>query len=315
MIGVLVKGRIRMVEEHVALVALLRARPEGLSWRELTEQVRETGSAARVWDRFFPAQLIPVTDDDQLLRQADVDLQSWHRAGLRFVSVLDTEYPARLLDVVETPPFLFAQGLLDPADEGVSVVGSRKASPRGLKVASTIATHLAEAGLTVISGLAAGIDTAAHTAALAAGGRTVAFIGTGSLRAYPPQNQELQARIAREGLVLSQFWPSAAPSKQSFPMRNALMSGYGLATIVVEAGEHSGARIQARKATEHGRPVILTDHVVAATSWARDLAQRPGVWVAAGTQEVADIIASIRQEPVVMEMAMEKALITLAQGR
>ncbi|MEV6774338.1 DNA-processing protein DprA [Nocardia sp. NPDC051030] len=300
-----------MTDEHVALVALLRARPENLSWRALTEQVLEVGSARRVWDHYFPAPLIPVHDDEQLLRDAEADLQSWRQAGLRFVCVLDTDFPRRLLDVVETPPFLFAQGHLDPLDEGVSVVGSREASSRGLQMAASIATHLANAGLTVISGLAAGIDTAAHTAALAAGARTVAFIGTGSLREYPPQNRDLQRRIATEGLVLSQFWPPAGPSKASFPMRNALMSGYGLATIVCEAGEHSGARIQARKAVEHGRPVILTDRVVAATTWARELAQRPGVWVASGTQEVADIIGSIRQQPALME----KALFALAQGR
>ncbi|GAB4590149.1 DNA-processing protein DprA [Nocardia sp. IFM 10818] len=300
-----------MVDEHGALVALLRARPGGLSWRELTEQVREAGSAVQVWDRHFPAQLIPVTEDDHQLDQAAADLKEWRESGLQFVSVLDPQFPRRLLDVVEVPPFLLAQGELDPVDEGVSVVGSREASARGLHMAASIATHLAQAGLTVISGLAAGIDTAAHTAALAAGGRTVAFIGTGSWRAYPPENQALQRRIAEHGLVLSQFWPQAGPTKTSFPQRNALMSGYGLATIVCEAGEHSGARIQARKATEHGRPVILTDRVVAATTWARRLAQRPGVWVASSTQEIADIIASIRRQPDLTE----QALLALAQGR
>lgn len=302
---------VQVTDEHVALVALLRARPKDMSWRELTAEIRETGRAVSVWDRYFPTQLIPVVDDELLLREAAADLQRWHTHGLRFVSVLDKDFPHRLLDVVETPPFLIAQGRLDPNDVGVSVVGSRAASARGLQMAATIATHLAEAGLTVISGLAAGIDTAAHSAALAAGGRTVAFIGTGSLSHFPPENQDLQRWIAAEGLVLSQFWPQAPLTKTSFPMRNALMSGYGLATIVCEAGERSGARIQARKAVEHGRPVILTDRVVATTTWARALAQRPGVWVASGTQEVADIISSIRQQPTMME----KALLALAQGR
>ncbi len=102
------------------------------------------------------------------------------------------------------------------------------------------------AGITVISGLAAGIDTAAHVAALDAGGRTVAVLGTGINRVYPAANRELQERIACEGLVLSQFWPDAAATKKSFPLRNATMSGYGRVTIVGEAGETSGARIQAR---------------------------------------------------------------------
>lgn len=115
--------------------------------------------------------------------------------------------------------------------------------------------------LSVIAGLAEGIDTAAHRAALVAGGRTVAFIGTGIDKRYPAANIEIHDEIAHSGLVLSQFYPGAGPTKHTFPMRNVLMSGYGLATIVVEAGEYSGSRIQARTAGEHGRPVILTDSV------------------------------------------------------
>lgn len=222
-----------MIEEHAALVALLRARPKNLSWRELTEEIRETDSAIQVWDHYFPAQL-PDIDHQQLLDDATTDLRTWANAGLRFVSVLDPLFPRRLLDVVETPPFLIAQGALDPADEGVSIVGTRAASDRGRDMARTLATHLAEGGLTVISGLATGIDTAAHIAALEAGGRTVAFIGSGSQRYFPPENRHLQVRIASEGLVLSQFWPQAAGSRASLPMRSTLMSGYGLATVVIE---------------------------------------------------------------------------------
>ncbi|WP_435070520.1 DNA-processing protein DprA [Amycolatopsis thermoflava] len=99
--------------------------------------------------------------------------------------------------------------------------------------------------------------------------------------------------IGTAGLVLSQFWPDAPPGKHSFPMRNAVMSGYGRATIVVEAGEHSGARIQARQAVAHGRPVILTDLVVRANRWPADLIGRPGVHVAHGTAEVMTIVEDI----------------------
>lgn len=120
------------------------------------------------------------------------------------------------------------------------------ASARALGVADFAARRLVERGLSVISGLAAGVDSAAHCAALDASGRAVAFLGSGITKYYPVQNWELQDEIGRRGLVLSQSWPEAAPTKHSFPMRNAAMSGYGLATIVVEAGEHSGTRIQAR---------------------------------------------------------------------
>jgi DNA processing protein len=125
----------------------------------------------------------------------------------------------------------------------------------------------------------------------------VAVIGTGITRYYPAANRALQERIAADGLVLSQFWPDAAPTKQSFPMRNAVMSGYGHATIVIEAGEHSGARIQARQAIAHGRPVVLTDLVVKATTWSAGLIGRPGVHVAGSTAEIMEIAEDVASGP------------------
>jgi len=179
----------------------------------------------------------------------------------------------------------------------MSVVGSRDASPRGLSVARSIAAGLVDHGITVIAGLAKGIDSAAHVAAMEAGGRTVAVLGTGINHCYPAENRALQNRIAAEGLVLSQFWPNAPPTKHTFPMRNTVMSGYGCATIVVEAGEHSGARIQARRAVAHGRPVILSDLVVKANKWPAELIDRPGVYVAGSTAEVMSIVESITAGP------------------
>ena len=175
----------------------------------------------------------------------------------------------------------------------MSVVGSRKASDRGLTIAAAVARELVTRRIAVVSGLAQGIDTAAHRAALAAGGRTVAVIGTGISQAYPAENRELQDEIASRGLVLSQFLPDAPPQKHYFPMRNATMSGYGLATIVVEAGEHSGARGQARLAVEHGRPVILTDAVARHNEWAQALLGRPGVHMAASLAGVLSIVDGI----------------------
>lgn len=286
-----------MNEDHAALVALLRTRPSGLNWRKLTEEVLERGSAVAAWEFHNPAALIASPQAEAALRDARADLEAWQREGLQFISVLDKEFPQRLLDILETPPFLFAQGTVAPDDPGLSVVGSRKASPRGVEMATNIAKFLVDQELTVISGLAAGIDAAAHTAALAAGGRTVAFIATGCKRNYPAQNAGLQAAIVEDGLVLSQFWPDAPPQKQNFLMRNALMSGYGLATIVVEAGETSGARAQARMAVEHGRPVILTDTVVRMNEWAKRLTQQRGVHVVTGWREIGPIIDEIRSEP------------------
>lgn len=284
----------RRQEEQAALVALLRLRPQGLRWTELTEHVLEHGSALAALRFLTGDQLFLTGDQEAELAAAARDLRAWHEEGLLFTTVLDVDYPTRLRDVHQVPPFLFARGELRPGDVGVSVVGSRNASEQGIKMATSVAHALVDDGISVISGLAAGIDTAAHRATLGAGGRAVGVIGTGIRLRYPAANRELHEQVSRHGLLLSQFWPDAPPRKQTFPMRNATMSGYGVATVVIEAGEHSGARIQARLAVEHGRPVILTDLVLEATDWAKYLRDRPGVHVAGSTQEVVALVRGLR---------------------
>lgn len=214
------------------------------------------------------------------------DLKMWREHGLDFVSVFDPRFPERLRATIDVPPFLFASGNLKADDLGVSVVGSRHCTPEGVSFAVDCAHMLVKRGLTVIAGLAKGIDTFAHQTALNDGGRTVAFIGTGIDRQYPTENRGLQQEIEERGLVLSQFWPGSQPTKQSFPMRNALMSGYGVATIIADAGEHSGTRIQARQAQRHGRPIIINHMVLDKAQWARDLAGRPGVYVVDNVKDV-----------------------------
>ena len=286
----------KLAGENAALVALLRTRPENLKWAELTSEVVDAGSAQAVWDRLVPPSLLPIPGEPDPLLEAENELKRWEASGLRFLSVLDPAFPQRLLDIHQVPPFLFARGDVKPIDYGVSIVGSRRASERGTGIAQTLAQMMVKEDITVIAGLAEGIDAAAHRAALDAGGRTVAFIGTGQNVSYPAKNRAMQEEIASAGLVLSQFWPDAPVQKHNFLMRNALMSGYGLATIVVEAGELSGTRAQARMAVEHGRPVILTDMVVANTQWGKDLVGRPGVHVASGTAEIRDIIGQIYEQ-------------------
>lgn len=279
--------------EQTALVALLRARPAGRSWPQITEEVIASGSAAAVWQRTIPQPLLTVPGQPDLLADAAASISCWQQQGLIVLTVLDADYPARLRAVHQAPPVLFGRGRLVPDELAVSVVGSRQASERGLQVAGQIAATLSGQGITVLSGLAAGIDTAAHHGALATGGRTVAVLGTGIDRVYPATNAGLHAHIGASGLLLSQFWPAAPPQKHTFLLRNATMSGYGLATVVVEAGEHSGARAQARIAVEHGRPVILTDLVLTATRWAPELLGRPGVYPAATLAQVSDIVTGL----------------------
>ncbi|MFI5960440.1 DNA-processing protein DprA [Cryptosporangium sp. NPDC051539] len=283
--------------EFAALLTLLRRRAASVGWNEIAADVAAAGSAVALLEEPADGALFAAEDAAEELTLAEADVRAWHEAGYRWVSILDPQYPSRLLGIREVPPFLFYEGKLRIQDEGMSVVGSRAATDWGLKLAADAARMLVSEGLSVIAGLAAGIDTAAHRAALDAGGRTVAFLGTGITRSYPASNRALQREIAERALLLSQFYPDAPPTKQSFPMRNATMSGYGLATLVIEAGEHSGTRIQARVAGEHGRPVILTDRVVAATTWGKALADRPGVYVVGSIDELAQAITDVREAP------------------
>ena len=262
-------------EEQAALVAWLR-RP-GVVWSAVTEQLEECGSVQKAAAGQAPAQgsLFEVASADGL-DEAARDLERWERAGIRMVCVLDAEYPSNLRMVHQHPPVLFMRGTADERDAtSVAIVGTRQPTPRGIDQARQLATGLAAHGVPVISGLAAGIDTAALTAALTAGGRAVAVIGTGIDRVYPPQNAGLQEEIAANGLLISQFLPGSPPTKASFPMRNAVMSGYALATVVVEAADRSGSRMQARLALQHGRHVFLMRSLLE-HEWARDYAERPG---------------------------------------
>lgn len=204
---------------------------------------------------------------------------------MRLVTILDEDYPLYLRLVHQRPPFLFLRGTPVEDDLRVAVVGTRTPTPQGVAHARAIAGGLAERGVTVVSGLAAGIDTAAHGTALAVGGRTVGVIGTGLQRSYPTQNARLQQEIAERGLLVSQFWPDSPPSKSSFPMRNAVMSGYSLATIVVEAAYRSGARMQARLALEHGRRVFLMRSLMT-HEWAREYVSRPNTTIIDGPDDV-----------------------------
>lgn len=279
--------------ERAALVALLRR--ADATWADVSVDVQDSGSAVAVLraaagqdDTLFPDE----TAVDRLIEEATAEIADWESDGTRVHAFFDDSYPGQLRGIREMPPILFTRGVRQPDTRAIAVVGTRKPSDRGLRIARDVATRLAERAVTVVSGLAKGIDTAAHEAALTGGGRTVAVIGTGIRRHYPAENRVLQDHIARVGLVVSQFWPDAAPTKWSFPMRNAVMSGYAAATLVVEAGPHSGARIQARLALQHGRPVVLTDQVMR-QDWGKEFAQRPGVTVAHSMRELIETVDEI----------------------
>ena len=175
----------------------------------------------------------------------------------RLVITSDPEYPPLLSQVYAPPPVLFLRGDLSPCKTGgVAVVGSRKVSAYGLKSARGLGRELARGGVSLISGLARGIDTAAHESSLAHGGHTVGVLGCGLDRAYPPENRKLINQMAEQGAVVSEFPLGTAPAAGNFPVRNRVISGMSRAVVVVEASQRSGALITARHALDQGREVF-----------------------------------------------------------
>ena len=166
-------------------------------------------------------------------------------------------YPGLLARIDDPPSLLFTRGRLLPCDAlAVAIVGARHATPYGLKVAERLAGGLARAGYTVVSGLARGIDAAAHRGALAAGGRTIAVLGSGVLNIYPPEHADLARDVVASGAVVSELPPLTEPTAGTFPQRNRIVSGLSLGVVVVQAAERSGALITARLAGEQGREVF-----------------------------------------------------------
>ena len=176
--------------------------------------------------------------------------------GANVVTQASPEYPRALREIYNPPIVLYVWGALTERDHhAISIVGSRKTSHYGLESAKKLAYQLAYSGLTVVSGLARGIDTAAHQGALAAQGRTVAVIGSGLMDLYPPENLGLAEKIAASGAVVSEYPMTFPPDRTTFPYRNRIVAGWGSGLLVVEAGLNSGALITAGQALEHGRLV------------------------------------------------------------
>jgi DNA processing protein len=187
------------------------------------------------------------------------DMARIEAAGVRVLTWNSEDYPERLREVDDSPPVLYMLGEVSPSDAwAVAVVGTRRATSYGREVAARLSAGLAEAGVSVISGLAKGVDTVAHNAALDAGGRTLAVLGSGVDVIYPYENRHLAQRIVDEGrgAVLSEYPIGTRPEPTNFPPRNRIISGLSLGVLVVEADEKSGALITVRFALEHGRDVF-----------------------------------------------------------
>ncbi|REJ66344.1 MAG: DNA-protecting protein DprA [Planctomycetota bacterium] len=188
---------------------------------------------------------------------ATAELELCRTNHIDLVTLTDASYPRMLRELADPPPMLFVRGHLSSADLlAVAIVGSRHCTPYGRAQARRLAAGLARAGLTVVSGLARGIDAEAHRGALEGGGRTLAILGGGLLKLFPPEHAELAAEVAQHGAVVSEFPPRMEPQPGYFPQRNRVISGLSLGTIVVEASERSGALITARHAYEQNREVF-----------------------------------------------------------
>jgi DNA processing protein len=234
--------------------------------------------------------------DAAALREARAEVARVTSARARVVGLDDPEYPSLLRHLRDAPLYLTARG--EPLVEGpaVAIVGARRATPYGLDVARQLAEGLAHAGVTVVSGLARGIDAAAHEGALAARGRTVAVLGSGIDVVYPPEHRELAGRVMASGTLLSERPVGTAPLPAHFPARNRILAGMTQGTVVVEAAERSGSLITARLANDHGREVFaVPGRIDSPLSAGAHLMIREGAVLTTGVDDIlAEIAPALR---------------------
>ena len=218
------------------------------AWNAAPAQLAEAGLGARLIERILQAR--GTVDLDKL----------WEKIAAQGIKILtweDETYPGRLKEIDQPPPVLYVRGEYLPDDLfAVAIVGTRRVTPYGRQITEELSSYLAANGITVISGLARGVDAIAHQTTLKAGGRTIAVLGSGVDKIYPPEHRALAERMMERGAVISDYAPGTPPDASNFPPRNRIISGLSLAVVVVEAGETSGALITAEFAAEQGREVF-----------------------------------------------------------
>lgn len=317
----------KLTDAHRDLLALcaLRVNDKSVDWSLLARScespadieatlaggIREQSHAARESLPILRAALAHLADARD---RVAVELEAAELAGARVVTVLDDAYPVNLRQVPDRPPFLFYLGDLSDADHrSLAVIGTRGATEIGIRRAERMAKGLVAEGVVVYSGLALGVDSAAHVATLDAGGRTVAVLGHGiASKVYPATNDVLAKRIVDQGGALfSQFWPLARPAKWTFPRRNVVTSGSALGSIVIEASRTSGAKMQARVASEHGKLVFLLRSLVSHEPWAAKMVA-DGRAIEVATLE--DVLRRLDAPPVSPPMQVEEPYHQLTLG-
>lgn len=253
------------------------------AWHASPDELRAIGLDSRTIDNF-------------VLTRRDVSLDKiWENIQDLGITVLtwgDDGYPTRLKELSPSPPVLYIRGEIQADDHwAVAIVGTRRITAYGNQVTERIATRLAHAGVTIVSGMARGIDGVAHKAALDAGGRTFAVLGCGVDRIYPPEHRKLAEKIMERGALISDFPPGTAPEASNFPPRNRIISGLSMATVVVEAGKKSGALITAAFAAEQGREVFaVPGNVLAPQSQGTNRLIQDGARVLLDPQEILEVL-------------------------
>lgn len=253
------------------------------AWNASTEALRAAGLSAKVVDNL-----------NNIRSQVILD-QVWDRIQSQNIRVLtweDEDYPRRLNEIEQPPPVLYLRGDLKLEDEwAVAIVGTRRITPYGRQVTEEVSSTLARNGVTVVSGLARGVDAVAHQAAIQAGGRTLAVLGSGVDRIYPPENQRLADQIMAHGAILSDYPLGTPPEGPNFPPRNRIISGLSLAVIVIEANVDSGAMITATFAAEQGRELFaVPGNILAPQSRGTNRLIRDGARLLLEPQEVLEIL-------------------------
>ncbi|GAW94332.1 DNA-processing protein DprA [Calderihabitans maritimus] len=234
--------------------------------RTLLKLVRHLGNPQRVWEANRKEleqvpEIPPAVVENIVVRRRSLDLQrEWDRLQeyqVRLITIDDEDYPVNLKRIYDPPPVLFVKGTIKKEDEqAIAIVGSRRATAYGRKVAQKLAQELVLNGFCVVSGMARGIDTCAHQGALQGGGRTIAVLGSGINVVYPRENDQLMESISENGAVISEFPLDTQPEPGNFPVRNRIISGLAWGTLVVEATERSGSLITVDFALEQGRDVF-----------------------------------------------------------
>jgi DNA processing protein len=235
----------------------------GIGPRRFDRLIEHLGTAAAAWSASASVllRLFPGAVGERLVAaRCELDPEAcWRaleRAGIDIVLRSDLRYPPRLAAIADPPFLLYLRGTLPVDEAAVAIVGSRRVSPYGLAIAECLGRDLARAGVWVVSGLARGVDAAAHRGALNGGGRTLAVLGSGLDCVYPPEARSLARGIAATGGVVSEFPPQAPPLAGHFPVRNRIIAGLSLGVVVVEGAADSGALITAQLAAEQGREVM-----------------------------------------------------------